>query len=175
MTTKGLYNKYRIERTDNKPIGPWFILEYTTDHHARTALAAYADSCAADNPTLADDLRTAIARSEPNPGHEDHAIVVTAAGVSFVCIAAPGEQCRLMCVHECEDYHLPQCDRSTKDSGNCGALIYLDPADPADTYIGSTDREDWHTGPVSVEWDGFYESWLWRYPGEDRELPGFAQ
>lgn len=57
---RGMYMKYRVERTDGKDLGPWFILEYMKDRHARAALAAYADSCAEDNPGLAADLRKTL-------------------------------------------------------------------------------------------------------------------
>lgn len=63
---RGLYDKYRIhvERTDGKPIGPFFIHEYLTDPHARVALAAYAESCAAEHPQLAADLRRTLGTAE---------------------------------------------------------------------------------------------------------------
>ncbi|MBU8819261.1 hypothetical protein KL864_25535 [Mycolicibacterium goodii] len=105
----------------------------------------------------------------------DHTITVDATGVAFACVAPVGHQCRLICVRECEDYHHPECDRSTKDSGDCGALIYLDPADPDDTYIGATDKAHWRSGPIEVDWDSYYNSWLWRFPGENRGKPGFER
>lgn len=43
-----------VERVDP---GPVFVLAYTKDPHARVALAAYADSCEAEYPQLAADLR----------------------------------------------------------------------------------------------------------------------
>ncbi|WP_142386937.1 hypothetical protein [Mycobacterium hubeiense] len=46
------------------PPGPVFVLSYTTDPHARAALAAYADSCEAENRALAADLRAALAVSD---------------------------------------------------------------------------------------------------------------
>ncbi|ART74328.1 hypothetical protein BTO20_37535 (plasmid) [Mycobacterium dioxanotrophicus] len=177
MTSEGLYAKYQItaERTDGKPIGPYFILEYATDPHARAALATYAQSCGAENPTLASYLHAELARTAPTTTAYDHHITITDNGVAFSCAAPVGQQCRLICARECEDYHRPDCDRTTKDSGDCGALIYLDPADPADTYIGCTEPHHWRSGPISIGWDGFYETWLWRYPGEDRQLPRFAR
>lgn len=54
---RGLYGKYRVERIDGKRKGPYFVLAYTTDPHARAALAAYADSCEDEYPLLAADLR----------------------------------------------------------------------------------------------------------------------
>ncbi|MDO3096815.1 hypothetical protein [Mycobacteroides abscessus] len=61
---RGMYMKYRVERMDGKDLGPWFILEYKKDRHARAALAAYADSCAEDNPELAQDLRWTLEELE---------------------------------------------------------------------------------------------------------------
>lgn len=61
---RGLYGKYiayRVApfagRADALVREPFFLLKYTTDPHARVALAAYADSCEADYPVLAADLR----------------------------------------------------------------------------------------------------------------------
>ncbi len=103
----------------------------------------------------------------------DHRIAIdVAAGVRFVCDAPVGGECRLRCVAECEDYHLKHCDRSVKDTGECGALPYLESEETFDTYIGSTEPDDWQSGPIDTEWDGFHETWVWRFPGEDRELPG---
>lgn len=64
----GLYPKYRVERVDGKNKGPYFVLGYTTDTHARTALAAYAASCREEYPALAADLRQALLNSEPPEG-----------------------------------------------------------------------------------------------------------
>jgi hypothetical protein len=58
---RGLYGKYHVERADGKSKGPYFVLAYTTDPHAAVALAAYADSCEADYPQLAADLRRQLA------------------------------------------------------------------------------------------------------------------
>lgn len=59
MTT-GLYEKYRVQRTDGKPLtGRVFVLQPETDPHARAALRAYADSLSASNPEnthLIDDI-----------------------------------------------------------------------------------------------------------------------
>jgi len=64
----GLYSKYRVERVDGKNKGPYFVLGYTTDPHARTALAAYAASCREEYPVLAADLREALMKSAPPEG-----------------------------------------------------------------------------------------------------------
>lgn len=68
----GLYNKYELFRVREDDPGhafrvhtPFFVLRYDRDPHARVALAAYADSCAADNPMLAADLRDMLVRTEP--------------------------------------------------------------------------------------------------------------
>jgi len=105
----------------------------------------------------------------------DHQVVIDGSRVQFSCSAAHAATCRLGCVLECEDYHSPECDRTVKDAGSCGALVYFDAVDPFDTYIGGTDRQDWRSGPIDIEWDTYHDSWLWRFPGEDRQLPGHAR
>ena len=63
---RGLYRRFDLYRVgdDGEPqylvTDPYFILRYTTDPHARVALAAYADSCEAEFPVLAADLRAAL-------------------------------------------------------------------------------------------------------------------
>lgn len=61
--TRGLFRKYRVERTDGKPVGECFVLE-AHDRHAIAALRAYADSCASDYPSLSTDLVTLAGRWE---------------------------------------------------------------------------------------------------------------
>lgn len=105
-----------------------------------------------------------------------HSVTVAADGeLSFACTAVVGSACRLMCVVECEEYHRPECDRSTKDAGECGALIYLNNDDADDIYTGTTDRAAWTSGPIETEWESYYESWVWRFPGEGTELPAHAR
>lgn len=60
---RGLYGKYRVEKVNGKPVGRTFVLAYDNDPHAQVALAAYADSCEAEYPQLAADLRTQLAAS----------------------------------------------------------------------------------------------------------------
>lgn len=62
--TRGLYNKFTVTRNDgsSEPGGKhhgceYFVLDLTHDVHAAAALLAYADSCEADYPLLAADLR----------------------------------------------------------------------------------------------------------------------
>ncbi|WP_071288655.1 hypothetical protein [Mycolicibacterium llatzerense] len=93
----------------------------------------------------------------------------------FTCDAPQGSACRLVCVADCEDYHRPDCDRSTKDSGECGALIYLNNDGAEDIYTGTTDRTSWDSSPIETEWDSYYDSWVWRYPGEETDLPTYAR
>jgi len=90
----------------------------------------------------------------------------------FIFRAAQGSPCRLVCVAECEDVHRHECDRSTKDSGGRGALPFLESGDAFDTYIGSVAAEGLASGPLAIEWDGYDETWVWRFPSEGRELPG---
>lgn len=58
------YQKFNVTRTDGKPMkeGPWFVLAYGRDPHARVALAAYADSVEAELPGLARDLRSELGK-----------------------------------------------------------------------------------------------------------------
>lgn len=61
---RGLYGKYHVVRADGKQKGPYFVLAYASDPHARVALAAYADSCVEEYPLLAADLRAALGESD---------------------------------------------------------------------------------------------------------------
>jgi hypothetical protein len=61
--TRGIYEKFRIERTDGKHLPgekhdgcEYFVLDLTHDPHAIPALAAYAASCREEYPLLAADL-----------------------------------------------------------------------------------------------------------------------
>lgn len=65
----GLYPKFQVIRTDGQSApgqkhehSEYFVLNLSTDKHAIPAISAYAKSCEAEYPLLADDLRT-IARS----------------------------------------------------------------------------------------------------------------
>jgi len=67
--TRGLYGKFRIERTDGKSAPgekhdgcEYFVLDLTHDPHAPPALRAYADACRAGYPLLAADLDALLAR-----------------------------------------------------------------------------------------------------------------
>lgn len=66
--TRGLYGKFYVSRVDGSglPGGKhdgcdYFVLDLTHDKHAASALRAYADSCAAEYPLLAADLRAKLA------------------------------------------------------------------------------------------------------------------
>lgn len=72
--TTGLYNKFHVTRADGtsspgeKHYGcDYFVLDVTHDKHAIQALLAYADSCEAEYPLLARDLRQKVAPSDPAP------------------------------------------------------------------------------------------------------------
>lgn len=65
--TRGLYNKFEVRRVDgsSEPGGKhhgceYFVLDLTHDKHAPAALLAYANSCAAEYPLLAADLREKV-------------------------------------------------------------------------------------------------------------------
>lgn len=62
--TRGLYEKFNVSRTDGTSVPGgkhagcrYFVLDVTHDPSAKPALLAYADSCEADYPLLAEDLR----------------------------------------------------------------------------------------------------------------------
>ena len=66
--TKGLYEKFHVERTDGRSAPgekhdgcEYFVLDLDHDPHALPALIAYEKSCRADFPGLAADLRAKIA------------------------------------------------------------------------------------------------------------------
>lgn len=61
-TERGLYGKYRVQRVDGQDKGPYFVLAYASDPHARVALAAYIESCRADYGPLAADLTAELAK-----------------------------------------------------------------------------------------------------------------
>ena len=70
--TRGIYEKFRVERTDGKSAPgqkhescDYFVLDLTHDPHAYVAIVAYADSCRAEYPLLADDLEEMAFRSMP--------------------------------------------------------------------------------------------------------------
>lgn len=65
--SKGLYHKFKVERTDGKSEPGkkhhgcfYFVLDVDHDPHALAALRAYATSCRAEYPHLAKDLETVI-------------------------------------------------------------------------------------------------------------------
>jgi hypothetical protein len=69
---RGLYGKFRVERTDgrNEPrdqAARYFVLDYVGDRHARAALLAYAASIREENPPLAADIDR-----ELDDSREDH-------------------------------------------------------------------------------------------------------
>lgn len=62
-TSRGLYNKFRVERVDgsDKAGGKhdgcsYFVLDLCHDPHAVAAIQAYIHSCVDDYPLLANDL-----------------------------------------------------------------------------------------------------------------------
>ncbi len=65
---QGLYNKFRVERTDGKSAPgerhdgcEYFVLDLTHDPYAIPAIEAYIDACAGEYPLLASDLFEKIA------------------------------------------------------------------------------------------------------------------
>lgn len=67
----GVYNKFTVYRNDgrDKPGGDrhgaqYFVIDTVHDKFAAAALVAYADACAKEYPTLADDLINCVQRME---------------------------------------------------------------------------------------------------------------
>ncbi len=63
----GLIDKYHITHADGTPVDPnaiYFVLRLDTDPHARVAMKRYATGVLAENPMLAHDLRSLIAKLE---------------------------------------------------------------------------------------------------------------
>lgn len=65
--TRGLYDKFRVERTDGRSAPgekhagcEYFALDLTHDPYALAAIAAYSNACALDYPQLAEDLNEKI-------------------------------------------------------------------------------------------------------------------
>lgn len=76
--TRGLYEKFTVTRNDgsSEPGGKhhgceYFVLDLTHDKHANAALLAYADSCAAEYPLLAADLRSKMMPLKDTPTPEE--------------------------------------------------------------------------------------------------------
>jgi hypothetical protein len=70
-STRGLYNKFNVERTDGKSEPgqkhhgcEYFLLDLHHDKHAIAALRAYLLSCRKEYPLLADDLSDKVAEME---------------------------------------------------------------------------------------------------------------
>jgi len=68
---EGLYEKYEVRRKDGRTahgekhaLCCFFVLDLDCDPHSTAAIRAYADSCEADYPLLARDLRN-IAKNPP--------------------------------------------------------------------------------------------------------------
>ena len=62
---KGIFGKYRIEKTDGSPTDPhaiYFTLRLDTDPFARKAMVTYALACEYEQPELAQDIWRVLAR-----------------------------------------------------------------------------------------------------------------
>ena len=60
---EGIYGKYKIEKTNGKPLddnAKYFVLRYDKDPHAIKAMEAYANSISEENYTLAMEIRANI-------------------------------------------------------------------------------------------------------------------
>ncbi len=63
----GWVDQYHITKADGSPLDPngiYFVLRLDTDPHARVAMKRYAAAIQSENPMLAHDLRSLIARLE---------------------------------------------------------------------------------------------------------------
>ena len=67
----GVFRKFKVTRTDGESARGkkharcrYFVLDIDHDPHARTAIWAYAKSCARMNPKLAQDLRQWVMNGE---------------------------------------------------------------------------------------------------------------
>jgi erythromycin esterase-like protein len=76
--SQGLIGKFNVSRVDGSDAAGgrhegcrYFVLDMTHDRHAIPALRSYADSCEADYPALARDLRQAAAELEASPAAPD--------------------------------------------------------------------------------------------------------
>ena len=66
--SRGLYNKFRVERTDGSSVIErkhfgcnYFVLDVTHDPFTLPALESYASACEVDYPLLAADIRGLVA------------------------------------------------------------------------------------------------------------------
>ena len=74
QSTGGFEDRFRVTRTDGKPVRPearYIVLDYAGDPHAQKAIEAYADSIEADNPQMAADLRDALINPGKYPKQHD--------------------------------------------------------------------------------------------------------
>lgn len=68
--TGGFEDRFRVTRTDGKPVraeARYLVLDYANDPHAKAAVAAYADSIEVENPAMAADLRQCLITPEQFP------------------------------------------------------------------------------------------------------------
>lgn len=68
---RGVYEKFRVERTDGDPTGKhkdccYFVLDVEHDEGAIPALKAYAKAHAKTRPQLAKDIRWILRTKTPN-------------------------------------------------------------------------------------------------------------
>lgn len=64
---RGLYRKYRVEKTDDSPVDPdaeYFVLRLDTDANARIAAQVYAALIEQTQPLLSEQLKAQVNRLE---------------------------------------------------------------------------------------------------------------
>ena len=73
-TTGGFEDRFRVTRTDGKPIregARYIVLDYACDPHAKVALKAYSKSIRSENERMAEDILNAIVNPADWPAQHD--------------------------------------------------------------------------------------------------------
>jgi len=86
MSEKGIYGKYKIEKTDGSPVDPdavYFVLRLDTDECARIAARKYADCVRGSNWTLGSELDMLVDKCTPKDTSAEEKV---AEALSFVAI-----------------------------------------------------------------------------------------
>lgn len=168
--TTGLYNKFQIRRTDGKSEPgqkhadcEYFVLDVTHDKHSHAALLAYADSCEAEFPLLARDIRIQAQLQTIGPstffGKTTPAIVAESAEALSSRLPVEEQKNEMPLrvpktepdtIADLRDHQTPYSWQPIETAPKDGTLIVLSVID-----------ED---GPVVAFWDG---SWTKRHAGEE--------
>jgi hypothetical protein len=154
--SRGIYNKFIVERTDGKSSPgekhhgcEYFVLDIDHDPHAIPALKAYADSCDAEYPLLAKDIRARYipALSQADPQECEHEWV-TAPQVSDVRVC-----------HKCGQQSIPGTDENW-DNRKLGASerhVRVASADTEKTVRAAFKADPQEATPRTDKWQD--EDW----------------